>query len=761
MNINQLNSKKILFNSNLNSLYSSPLKKSSNIHYSEKKIKNLIQREPKIGIGKSFIHPSREQKRKDVRERTRKRNAYRELSQKKVTKVVDDSLFEKITKYITNKIIGKYKSPYMEYLYKTKYFLASFMKRHKPTYYNFYQTCYILEKKKCRLYSRYKDHKLIQDNQEYFLKFFEIDESMAYLNYLVYFIYAKDPFVKSKRLICLNKDRKQIKDDYHEIIINKVFGAQKIVTSYQLSKEPQLIGKSNINNKLIDKKRIKKLSRIIIPKYYLDIKPIFYKINYFYVKDIPSAKIPNIIPNYLVNDIGIYSLIKNIILKKKFSILVINDKDYAIEGKENHHHKKKISSENQKDNNNILTSFISVTSKNGTTDTERNKLNLSKVHHMHNEFRRIKDDIDINDVEQLIKKIINTQNKNGTEEEEETMENLFEKYHKNNSKKDIFLSSLKKPFMGNRTKTTKFRRNTAHMASSGGKSIKSDDKAKGGYANRVKITKDLEQKLEFLKIRNKELNMKYPLSQFIVKRKKNLNKYNLYLNMDDDEFDFEKFKKMKDNGFALKAKSENKNVVNKYFPDRFLNPKKYKDFLLNNPLLKTMKKIEHYFDSFSSRGKNHKNILFDNIDTSGNKKCIRLKKESLSPNPRLYSFKETYKFLIEHNKREDIDDFKKNIIYKTLTFYRQFKTLSEANKNKSNFKKSGAFAFSSFSGSNFDKSVNEWKDAENEIKCSYNNDSFLSSTLMKKINTENKKRQFTLKNCTTFKECIKCPNVYT
>ena len=77
--------------------------------------------------------------------------------------------------------------------------------------------------------------------------------------------------------------------------------------------------------------------------------------------------------------------------------------------------------------------------------------------------------------------------------------------------------------------------------------------------------------------------------------------------MDDDEFDFEKFKKMKDNGFALKAKSENKNVVNKYFPDRFLNPKKYKDFLLNNPLLKTMKKIEHYFNSFSSRGKNHKN----------------------------------------------------------------------------------------------------------------------------------------------------------
>jgi hypothetical protein len=544
MNINQLNSKKILFGSSINSLYSSPLKKSINTYYSEKKIKNLIQREPKIGIGKSFIHPTREQKRKDVREKTKKRNAYRELSQRKVNKVIDNTLFEKIKKSITNKIIGKYKSPYMEYLYKTKYFFASFMKRQKPTYYNFYQTCYIMEKKKCRLYCLYKDHKLTQDKQEYFLKFFEIDESKAYLNYLVYFIYAKDPFVKSKRLVCINKDRKQIRNDYHEIIINKVFGAQKIISSHQLSKDSLLISKSNknINNKLFDKKRIKRLSRIIIPKYYLDIKPIFYKINYFFVKDIPSSKIPNIIPNYLVNDIGIYSIIKNIILKKKFSILVINNKDYALERKEKSSRKKRIS-ENQKDNNNILSSFISISSKNGTTDTERYKLNLSKVQHMHNEFKRIKDDIDINDVELLIKKIFNTQHKNGTEESEDAMENLFEKYHKTHSKKDIFLSSLKNPFIGNRAKTTKFRRNTAQMANSGGKTIKSDDK-RGGYANRIKIPKDLEQKLQFLEMRNKELNRKYPLSQFIVKKKKNLNKYNLYLNMDDDEFDFEKFKKM-------------------------------------------------------------------------------------------------------------------------------------------------------------------------------------------------------------------------
>jgi len=759
MNLNQLNSKKILFNTNLTSLYTSPVKKSSNVYYSEKKIKNLIQRESKAGIGKPFIHPSREQKRKDVRERTKKRNAYRELSQRKVNKVSDESFFEKITKSITNKIIGKYKNPYMDYLYKTKYFLGTFMKKHKPTYYNFYQTCYIMEKKKCRLYCRYKDHKLVQDSQEYFLKYFEIDESKAYLNYLVYFIYAKDPFVKSKRLVCINKDRKQIRNDYHEIIINKVFGAQKIVSSHQLSKEPQFFGKSNINNKFLDKKRIKKLSRIVIPKYYLDIKPIFYKINYFYVKDIPSSKIPNIIPNYLVNDLGIYSIMKNIILKKKFSILVINDKDYALERKDKSHHKKRKPG-NQKDNNNILTSFISVSSKNGTTDTERYKLNLSKVHHMHNEFKRIKEDIDINDVEQIIKKILNTQHNHETEEADEAMGNLFEKYHKNNSKKDIFLSSLKKPFMGNRTKTTKFRRNVAHMASSASKSIKSDDRVRGGYANRIKITKDLEKKLEYLKRRNKELNMKYPLSQFIVKRKKNLNKYNLYLNMDDDEFDFEKFKKMKENGFKHKANSGDKNMVNKYFPDRFLNPKKYKDFLLNNPLLKTMKKIEHYFNSFSSR-ENHKNSPLDKIESSGNKKCIRLTKESLSPNPRIHSFKETYKFLIEHNKKEDIEDFKKNIIYKTLTFYRQFKTLSEADKNKSNFKKSGAFAFSSFSGSNFDKSINEWKEAEKEIKSSYNYDSFLSSILVKKIDSENKRRQFTLKNCTTFKDCIKCPNVYT
>ena len=53
---------------------------------------------------------------------------------------------------------------------------------------------------------------------------------------------------------------------------------------------------------------------------------------------------------------------------------------------------------------------------------------------MHNEFRRIKEDIDINDVEQIIKKILNTQHNYETEEADEAMGNLFEKYHKNKSR---------------------------------------------------------------------------------------------------------------------------------------------------------------------------------------------------------------------------------------------------------------------------------------------------------------------------------------
>ena len=65
-----------------------------------------------------------------------------------------------------------------------------------------------------------------------------------------------------------------------------------------------------------------------------------------------------------------------------------------------------------------------------------------------------------------------------------------------------------------------------------------------------------------------------------------------------------------------------------------------------------------------------------------------------------------------------------------------------------------------FSGSNYDKTENEWKEtADIELQNSYLN-SFIASNLMKKIQNDYKKRLSNLKSCTTFKDIAKCPNIY-
>ena len=224
-----------------------------------------------------------------------------------------------IKKELEIKILGKYANPYMKNI---THMISPFTKEKKILYYDYYRICYILQKKKCNLYSRYKDFKIIYDNQEYFLKFFTEKESKVYLNYLLYVTYSKDPFVKSTKQWRINKDLKKVKRDYNEHIINNVFNATRLILSRDLSKYLPNI----ISNKLYEKTK-EKLSRIAIPKYRLILKPVIAKrINYIYIKDVPIMKIPKIIPNYSTQDKKIYSLIKNFILKNKLSILIINGK---------------------------------------------------------------------------------------------------------------------------------------------------------------------------------------------------------------------------------------------------------------------------------------------------------------------------------------------------------------------------------------------------------------------------------------------------
>jgi len=250
MEENQLVVRKNSFTKKLNFLPISPKKKVSNIQFTTDISNNLIKKD-NINITKSFLPIEKSQRKKGKNEKS--------LSIKNVNKLIeffnpdennDKNYLQKKIQSISNNIIYKYGTAYMEHLYKDKFFDSPFMKNQKPTYYNYYQTTYILDKKKSCIYSNYKDHKLFLDNQEFFFKYFTKRESKIYLSYLLYFIYAKDHFVKSDKLYCLKKDRNHIKEEYNEIIINNIFGAQKIISAQNYDKISNIYKTAKNNQEL-------------------------------------------------------------------------------------------------------------------------------------------------------------------------------------------------------------------------------------------------------------------------------------------------------------------------------------------------------------------------------------------------------------------------------------------------------------------------------------------------------------------------------
>ena len=198
--------------------------KNSNVRYTDKKIRNILKRETTSGSGKGFLNPTRFQRqRRKERYLTNKKKTLRLLNKYKEKKSIDEDYKYMVKlKLISKRILYKYKNPYMEYLCKNKFAFAAFVRNQKPIYYNYYQINYILDKKKCSLYTNFKEHKLFLDNQEYFLKYFTKRESRVYLDYLFFFTYSNDHFVKSNKIYCINRDKNNIKEDYNEIIINLI-----------------------------------------------------------------------------------------------------------------------------------------------------------------------------------------------------------------------------------------------------------------------------------------------------------------------------------------------------------------------------------------------------------------------------------------------------------------------------------------------------------------------------------------------------------
>ena len=625
-----------------------------------------------------------------------------------------------IKKELEQKILGKYANPYMKNI---THMISPFSKEKKILYYDYYQITYILDKKRCDLYSRYKDFKLIYDNQEYFFKFFSQKESKVYLTYLLYVTYSKDSFVKSKRAICLTKNIDRVKEDYKEHIIKNVFNAKRLILSRDLNKYlPDLSPK-------IYEKAKEKLSRIEIPKYKLNVKPVISKkLKYIYIKDVPIIKIPKIIPNYSKQDKGLYSIIKSLVVKKKYSILLINGKRVPKDNK----NKKDLSKELSKDNN-ILYSLKGEDS--DEDDYTLNNSSLLYISRFYTNFNfinknfRNKKNKDINDIESLIYRIkLNTEEKKSENNDTEknilpsNLDSSLNTIKENDS--EVFLSTLKQPFIGNRQG-----KGLKHVKFKGSQRSEESD-------NKERDNQLLLYTLEFLSEDNRNEENK---------------KFKLFLDLNEDEYNFKKDKEKE----KQRLSKDKQNIIKNYFNERFIDPEKYKEYLIKSPFIKTVYNIS---DSFYHQNKSNNNKIYPllNNNLTENKKS----NYSLSFNKnKKKSFKATYEFLLGQNKKEKRDELINHLVNKSNKIYSQIKTISEMEKTRNNFKKSGRFAFTSFNPINLGPGENEWDINENYFRA-YHENTFRNSNLMKKINRENFKKDEYFKKSTTFNQILKSSNIY-
>ena len=288
---------------------------------------------------------------------------------------------------------------------------------------------------------------------------------------------------------------------------------------------------------------------------------------------------------------------------------------------------------------------------------------------------------------------------------------------------ELFLSTLKQPFIGNRQ----------------GKGLK-HVKFKGSQRSEESNNKK----------RNEQLLL-YTI-EFLSKDNKNEEnkKFKLFLDLNEDEYNFKKDKEKK----KQRLNNDKQNIIKNYFNERFIDPEKYKEYLIKSPFIKTVYNIS---DSFYHKNKSSNSKIYSllNNNLTENKKsnysisCDKSKKKS---------FKATYEFLLGQNKKEKRDELINHLVNKSNKIYSQIKTISEMEKTRNNFKKSGCFAFTSFNPINLGPGENEWDINDNYFRAYYES-TFGNSNLMKKINRENFKKDEYFKKSITFNQILKSSNI--
>ena len=672
-------------------------------------------------------------------------------------KSIDNQHFYKLRKEINKNMKNSYKSPYMEYLIQKPHFKYNNVEDY-PKYYNYYQICHLMNKKKFKLSITYNEFLIFQDNQEYLIKYLRNNEQYIIMNYLLYFIYDKDKsFIAKNPKKILNNE--EIKKMFFQLEENK----------YHLDGNMDILDKIGVYFRM----SFSNLGKNII--FLEKLKPIINtKINYLYIKDIPKNLIPNCIPNIFP------SFEKNKYLRIYFKSKKNNEIKLfdSYKEKDEDLNEMKIKSNNSKNfifNNKLLKSksessylrssegpsklddnFLgNVHFSSEEEDNTTNMISINQNKNHYNSNRRFINDNDIYDIELLIDNFNQTLGK--------------KEYRPRKSKKKSTLK-VNKLLIFNKEVD---RHN----------SIKNDNTNNIEYKINEKDENILIQNKNSMNMKNNTIFRKIPKKEIFQTSLRGSNGI---------------FNKNKKNKIIKPIKSQQSkndritNISNKYINNYSKNDIKYNNcnksqinsnksfipfFLKKNAKKQTKNHFKKANNEFVESNILTLNKLKNNITSIKSKKNIKTNQsDKLIYNN--FNFKiaqgKTFTNNIKHYDLPDVsnDNFKnifgrqKVKIRKYLTLkqfekiYEKIKKIGTIPKNKNFFHGNKYRSFSNFSGSDIfqNKEINEWAEKiEDETKIK--NEYFIEH-LKKKIKEENKKNKILSKNLCTMKQIIKSYNIY-
>lgn len=289
--------------------------------------------------------------------------------------------FSLIVQYARQKIKKQYTSPYIMKLIENPNFNIV-KKEERPIYINLYKINRIFNNVRSRINLNFSECNMYYDDNEYLIQPFKRIHYVIIMRYLLAYVYDKDYSIHYDKYEYKHKTN-IIKEHFENLVSNNYVFEEELLEDKNNSTE-RVRPYNLLLHKNFTPSILKPKSLLFLYEYEQLTKNtirenLFAKVpKYYFVKDVPIEKVPNIVPNFYIQGHFMYSLLCNHLFYKKFIIFEVegpkkaekkkNDNPEVEENKENEQNKEDDSKEEEEDEN---------SSKNSSVHSERFLDNIS------------------------------------------------------------------------------------------------------------------------------------------------------------------------------------------------------------------------------------------------------------------------------------------------------------------------------------------------------------------------------------------------